>query len=100
MSGLSFFCIFPFLLMCGILFAKMLSSCVPSGGKILNQDCCSPCVFHLCWGCVTRILGVGGGGFSREIFIFYSHQKKLRYKDFILWFLGKAKCYFHHMLMI
>ncbi len=51
--------------MCGILFAKMLSSCVPSGGKILNQDCCSPCVFHLCWGCVWLASWEGGwGGFS------------------------------------
>ena len=80
----------------------MFFSCAPSGGKILNQGCCSPCVFHLCWGCVTRILGVGGGRlFPGDFhFLFTSKKMALKDKDFILWFLGKAKCYFHRMLMI
>ena len=52
-----------FLLLRWLLFVKMFSSCAPSGGKILNQDWCFPCVFHLCWGCVTRFLGGEEGGF-------------------------------------
>ncbi len=60
-----------FLLLRWILFAKTLSSCAPSGGKISNQDCCFPCVFHLCWGWMTRVVGGGGvflGAFLHLLF--------------------------------
>ncbi len=66
-----------FLLLRWIFFAKMLSSCAPSGGKIWNQDCCSTCVFHLCWGWVTRIVGGGRGGTFPGVFaIFYFYRMR------------------------
>ncbi len=58
------------LLLRWILFTRMLSSCAPSGGKIWNQDCCFPCIFHLCWGWMIHILGGGAfsGGFCNFLF--------------------------------
>jgi len=79
------------LLLRWILFAKMLSSCAPSGGKIWNQDCCFPCIFHLCWGWVIHILG--GVLFLGIFAIFYSHQKAIISVIKLSWWSGWiARC--------
>ena len=80
-----------FLLLRWILFAKMPSSCVPSGGKIWNQDCCFPCIFHLCWGWVIHILG--GVLFPGVFAIFYSYQKAIISVTKLSWWSGWiARC--------
>ncbi len=70
-----------FLLLRWLLFVKMFSSCAPSGGEILNQDCAPHVYFISAGGVWLASWGGGGGGSSWRLlhFLFTSKSDVIKF---------------------